>query len=84
MLNSGRTQEAIGEFEDALRLQEDLANYMNLILAYSQDGRIADATSTVEKALDLARAEGNTPLANRLEKALKQLRDQTRAVVCAY
>lgn len=77
LLSSGRTQEAIGELEDALRVQEDLANYMNLILAYSQDGRTADATSTVEKALKLARAEGNTPLANRLEKALTQLRAQT-------
>jgi tetratricopeptide (TPR) repeat protein len=78
LLNSGRTQEAIAELEDALRLQEDLANYMNLIFAYSQDGRIAAAASTVERAVNLARAEGNTPLANRLEKALKQLRDQTQ------
>ncbi len=77
LLDFGRTQEAIEAFEDAVRLQEDLPNYMNLILGYSQEGRIADATLTVEKALALARAEGNTRLANRLEVALKQLRAQS-------
>ena len=62
---------------DALRLQEDLPNHLNLLLAYSREGRIADAILTVEKALALARAEGNTHLANRLEVALMQLRAQS-------
>ena len=76
LLTTGHTQEAIKNFEAALRLQEDLANYMNLVLVYSQLNRAAEAIPLAEKALDLARSQGETSLAEEFEAALAYFRGQ--------
>lgn len=78
LLDLGETNEAIEQLEAAARLQEDLPNTMNLILAYSRSGQTENAISTLEKALNLAMDAGDQALANRLQVALKQLREQSR------
>lgn len=79
LLTTGDTQEAIKHFEMALRTHEDLANYMNLVMIYSQLNRAADAIPLAEKALDLARSQGETSLVEELEAALKYFRGQRSA-----
>ena len=76
LLTSGQTQEAIQHFETALRTQEDLDNYMNLVTIYSQLNRASEAIPLAEKALDLARSQGETSLAKELEAALIYFRGQ--------
>ena len=79
LLSAGHMQEAIENFEAALRGQEDLANYMNLAMAYSLANRAAEAIPMAEKALDLARAQGETSLAEEFEAALAYFRAQRSA-----
>jgi tetratricopeptide (TPR) repeat protein len=76
LLTTGNTQEAIKHFEMALRLHEDLNNYMNLVMIYSQLNRTAEAIPVAEKALGLARSQGETSLAEELEAALRHFRGQ--------
>lgn len=66
----GHTHAAIEQFEQALRLKADAAAHSNLAVAYARDGRMAEATAMARKAISLARAEGNTALAEQLEAAL--------------
>ncbi len=79
LMTSGRKQESVKHFEAALRGQEDLANYMNLAMAYSQVDRVAEAIPMAEKALDLARSEGETAIAKEIESTLKYYRTQRAA-----
>jgi tetratricopeptide (TPR) repeat protein len=74
LLTTGETHEAVQHLEAALRLHEDLTNYMNLVLVYSQLNRGAEAVPLAEKALGLARSEGETSLAQELEAALTTFR----------
>ncbi len=76
LLTTGHVQEAIESFEAALREQEDLANYVNLAMAYSMADRVGEAIRMAEKALDLARSQNETPLAEKLEATLVRLRAQ--------
>ena len=76
LLNAGNMPEAIESFEAALRGQKDLANYMNLAMAYSLADRAAEAIPMAEKALALARSQGEMPLAEELEAALAHFRAQ--------
>jgi tetratricopeptide (TPR) repeat protein len=78
LLTAGHTPEAIRHFELALRTQEDLDNYMNLVMVYSQLNRAADVIPIAEKALVLARSQGETSLAKELETILAYFRRQTR------
>lgn len=74
LVTTGETQEAIRSFEAALRVQEDLDNYMNLIMVYAQLNRAAEVIPLAEKALDLARSQGETSLAAELEVVLAYFR----------
>jgi tetratricopeptide (TPR) repeat protein len=76
LLTFGQTQEAIEHFETALRIDEDLAGYMNLVMIYSQLNRAAELIPVAEKALDLARSQGETSLAKELETILAYFRRQ--------
>ena len=76
LIGAGHTREAIENFEAALRLQEDSANYVNLATAYSMANRVAEAIPMAEKALDLARSQSDTSLAEELEATLAYLRAQ--------
>jgi protein O-mannosyl-transferase len=76
LLTAGYMQEAIKNFEAALRGQEDLANYMNLAMAYSLANRVAEAIPMAERALDLARSQSETLLAEELEATLAHFRAQ--------
>lgn len=78
LLTAGHTPEAIRHFELALRTQEDLDNYMNLVMIYSQLNRAADVIPIAEKALVLARSQGETSLAQELETILAYFHRQTR------
>ncbi|MFV2068797.1 MAG: tetratricopeptide repeat protein [Pirellulales bacterium] len=76
LMTAGYIQEATRCFEAALRLQEDLDNFRNLAMAYALANRPAEAIPMAEKALDLARSQGETSLAERLEAALAYFRAQ--------
>ncbi len=76
LLTTGHAQEAVKNFEAALGLQEDLANYMNLVVVYSQLNRATEAIPLAEKALDLARSQGETSLVEELEAVLAYFRGQ--------
>ncbi len=79
LLTAGDTQEAITHFEAALREEQGLFNYTNLVVAYSTANRLDDAIPVAEKALELARAQGETSLARELEAALAYFRAQRPA-----
>ncbi len=49
---------------------------MNLVLVYSQLNRAAEAIPLAEKALDLARSQGETSLVEELEAVLAYFRGQ--------
>ena len=76
LMTAGHTQEAVENFEAALQGQKDLGNYMNLAMAYSLTNRVAEAIPMAEKALDLARSQSETSLAEELEAALAYFRAQ--------
>lgn len=76
LLTAGHVQEAIESFEDALQGQKNLGNYLNLATAYSSANRVAEAIPLAEKALDLARLQDETSLAEQLEVTLVYLREQ--------
>jgi hypothetical protein len=52
---------------------------MNLATVYSLVNRTGDAIPTAEKALELARSQGETSLAREIEAALAELRAQRPA-----
>ena len=79
LLSAGHTQEAIAHFEAALRRQKGLFDYMNLAMAYSLANRADEAITMAEKALELARAQGDTSVARRIEAALAYFRAQRAA-----
>ena len=61
---TGNVPAAIERFEKALRLApENLDAAVYLSEAYAQVGRFSDAATTAQHALDLARANGDTQMA---------------------
>jgi Tfp pilus assembly protein PilF len=78
LANLGFNDKAIRHFEEALRLKPEVATYTNLAVAYSRSQRSADAIAMGEKALELARAEGQAALAAQLEAALALYREQLK------
>jgi uncharacterized protein HemY len=76
LLTAGHVPEAIERFEAALRGQEDLGNYLNLATAYASVNRVAEAIPLAEKALDLARSQNETALAEQIEATLAYWRAQ--------
>ncbi len=76
LVDAGRLPEAIEHYEQALRLKPDYVKaYSNLALAYAQTNRPDQAVAAAQKAIDLARSQGQTALAKQLEDWLKSYRD---------
>ncbi|MDA8744448.1 tetratricopeptide repeat protein [Rubripirellula amarantea] len=73
LLSQGQVAGAIKQLEMALRLDEDLPQYMNLVLAYSQAGKNEDVLRLLQSASDLARERGDIAVAEKLENARRQL-----------
>ncbi len=77
LAKAGRIQEAIDQFKQTLQLEPNrLPTYRSLALAYAQLQHPAEAIATAQKALDLARSTGQTPLAEQIENWLTKYRDQ--------
>jgi protein O-mannosyl-transferase len=54
-----RHREAASQFEEAVRLGPNLVeSHWNLAIAYSEIGRLSDALTSAQRALDLARSSG--------------------------
>ncbi len=74
---TGQIQKAADEFEAALRLEpERLEAAVYLAEAYAQLGRFADAAVVAQRALDLARANGETQMAETISGRLNAFRQQ--------
>jgi tetratricopeptide (TPR) repeat protein len=73
----GQIQKAADEFEAALRLEpERLEAAVYLAEAYAQLSRFADAAVVAQRALDLARANGETQMAETIFGRLNAFRQQ--------
>ncbi len=60
---------------EALHLKPDFAKvYLNLASAYSQTNQAPEAIAAVEKALELARSQGQTEMAGQIEDWLNSHR----------
>jgi len=71
----GQHQQAIEHFKQALRFKPDYLNACyNLASAYAKINRSAEAISTAQKALELARVQGQTAQAKKIEEWLKSYR----------
>ena len=72
LARAGRWPEAIEHYQMAVRLAPDsCAAYVSLMSAYAGWGRGADAVGAAQKALQLARAQGQTALAREIEEWLQ-------------
>ena len=75
LLAAGRPQEAVEQYQQALRLKPDYAEVSNnLAAAYVQLHRPVDAIAAAERGMALARAQGQTALAEQLGNWLKSYR----------
>jgi tetratricopeptide (TPR) repeat protein len=74
LMNQGDMTSAISEFRLAMAAQNDLTNTMNLVMILIHAGRTREAVPLAERALELAREEGNTQLVQQLEAALSWVR----------
>jgi protein O-mannosyl-transferase len=69
---SGKTKEAVGEFEEALKIKpDDCGVYFNLALAYDQMDQGTDSMAAAQKALVLARSQGQAVMAQRIQAWLQ-------------
>jgi protein O-mannosyl-transferase len=74
-LQTGRFQEALESFEKVMRLKPDSAEVnFSLALAFANLHRSSEAIGAAQKALDLARSQGQTALAKKIEDWLKSYR----------
>ncbi|HEY4759380.1 MAG TPA: tetratricopeptide repeat protein [Thermoguttaceae bacterium] len=72
LANSGRPQEAITHFMRAAELKPKyIEAYSNLVLIYAQTNQPAEAIAAAQKAIDLARSQGDTTQAKQIEDWLK-------------
>jgi tetratricopeptide (TPR) repeat protein len=72
LVDVGRLQEAIEFFKQALHIKPDFAEaHYNLALAYAKTGRSAEAVASAQKALELAKSQGKTEQAEKIEDWLK-------------
>ncbi len=78
LLEDGRVPEAIEHYRQALQLKSSyIKAYANLAKAYAQADRRADAIDTAEKGLELARSQGQLPMAQQIESWLMEYRAQS-------
>jgi protein O-mannosyl-transferase len=75
LVQAGRQLDAIEHFLRVGRLRpDDIDARIQLATTYAQMGRTLDAISTAEKALSLARSQGNSSDAAKIETLLKDFR----------
>ena len=73
----GQLQDGIEEFKKTIAINPDSINaYTNMTKAYVMLQRPADAIASAEKALELARAQGNTAIAGDITEWLKSYRSE--------
>ena len=73
----GRHDEAIADYDEAIRLKPDYAEaYNNRGKANISLNRADEAHRDFETAITLTRNAGDEPLANHAERALKELLDE--------
>jgi Flp pilus assembly protein TadD len=74
----GRLHEAMDHYQQAIRLKADFADgYLNLALGYARLHRSSEAVASARKALSLARSQGQTALAKKIEDWLNSYRAGT-------
>ena len=72
---TGENEKAIEHFKQLLKLKPDYLNaYINLASAYALMHRSAEAVAAAQKALELARSQGQTTLAKQIEEWLNSYR----------
>ncbi len=77
LLQMDRPEEAIEHIKQALLLRPDYVNACtNLAKAYAQMGKFSEAVAAAQKALELARSQGQTALAERIENWLNSHQGQ--------
>jgi tetratricopeptide (TPR) repeat protein len=73
--NLGLTQEAIDHYRQALQLKPDsIEAHANLAMAYAQTGQSSEAIVSARKAIQLARSQGQTAIAVKMESWLESYR----------
>ncbi|MGA2798657.1 MAG: tetratricopeptide repeat protein, partial [Thermoguttaceae bacterium] len=78
LLVAGRLQEAIEQFKLALQFKPDYVGACNnLALAYAAAHQSMEAIATAQKALELARYQGQTEMARQIEDWLRSYRDKS-------
>ena len=77
LASAGRFDEAIPHLEEGARLDPDAGTYINLVDAYAQTGRRAEAIEAAEKAIRLAREDGHDEMAEQIETWLNGFRGVT-------
>jgi len=76
LLQTGRPWEAIEHFKEVLRLKPDFTVvYYHLALAYAMAQQSSEAIAAAGNALELARSQGQTALAKRIEDWLNSYRE---------
>jgi Tfp pilus assembly protein PilF len=76
LLARGEARAAIPHLERALRFKETVETCTNLATAYALAGRSKDAIAMAHRGADLARAQGDMQLAERIEAAIEQFRTE--------
>jgi tetratricopeptide (TPR) repeat protein len=75
LFQTDRSEEAIEHFKQVLRLRpEDINAYNNLASAYASIHQSSEAVAAAQKALELARSQGQPALARQIENWLKAYR----------
>ena len=74
LIKAGRPLEAVEQFEFVLRRKpDDLEAAVNLMSAFAEAGRTAQAIAAADKALELARSQGNAALVRQIEAWLAKV-----------
>ena len=73
LLSQGQEESAIKQLQTALEFDQDLPQYMNLVMAYSQAGRAEDVIKTLEAAFQFASDRGDSAVADKLRRTIERL-----------
>jgi tetratricopeptide (TPR) repeat protein len=75
LVQLGSLREAVEHYQRAIQLKNDFTEvYFNLATTYARMHESSEAIAMAEKALELARSQGQTELAEKIEKWLNSYR----------
>jgi Flp pilus assembly protein TadD len=75
LIKAGRPQEAIKHYKQGLQLKpNDTSMYINLAVTYASVKQSSEAIAAAQKAIELARSQGQTELARQDEDWLNNYR----------